>query len=153
LATRRHHSDKGLEAPTEPTDWDDLAKRVLVQGALYLHDPAVFSRIKIGRFEAQVKIGRGGFGIVFKAHDPKLNRWVALKLCLTRNPDAFDAFMDEARVLAELDHPNIVAVLEPGEYEGSPFFVMPYIDGENARISPNERPHQPGGRYWRCTSA
>jgi serine/threonine protein kinase len=137
LATRRHNSDKGdarSETPPEPDSWDELAKRVGVKGALYLHDPAVFSRIEIGRFEAQVKIGRGGFGMVFKAFDPKLQRWVALKLCLTRSQTAIDDLMHEAQVLAALDHPNIVAILEPpGEYEGSAFFVMPYIDGENVR--------------------
>ena len=134
MATRRHHSDKGDDRPETPTDpdWDELSKRITVEGALHRHDPAVFSRIKIGRFDAQVEIGRGGFGIVFKALDPKLNRWVALKLCLTRTPDAIDSLLEEARVLAKLDHPNIVAVLEPGEYEGSVFFAMPYIDGQNA---------------------
>jgi serine/threonine protein kinase len=136
LATRRHHSDKGdarPETPTEPNGWDELATRVRVRGALHLHDPATFPRIKIGRFDAQVKIGRGGFGIVFKAFDPKLKRWVALKLCLTRSEAAIEELMNEARVLAELNHPNIVSVLEPGEYEGSAFFAMPYIDGQNAR--------------------
>lgn len=136
MATRRHNSDKGHarpETPSELDSWDELAQRVGVKGALYLHDPAVFSRIKIGRFDAQVEIGRGGFGIVFKALDPKLKRWVALKLCLTRSQTAIEDLIHEAQVLAALDHPNIVAVLEPGEFEGSAFFAMPYIDGQNVR--------------------
>jgi serine/threonine protein kinase len=89
--------------------------------------------LKIGRFDALVCIGRGGFGIVFKARDPRLDRWVALKLCLTSSPRAIEGLMDEARVLAGLKHPNIVMVYEPGDHDGAPFFAMEYIEGENAQ--------------------
>jgi len=81
-------------------------------------------------------IGQGGMGLVFKARQPKLDRFVALKL-LPQKPGADPAFCErfhrEARVLARLSHPNIVAVHDFGE--AGPFFylLMEYVDGVNLR--------------------
>lgn len=81
-------------------------------------------------------IGQGGMGLVFKARQPKLDRFVALKL-LPQKPGADPAFCErfnrEARVLARLNHPNIVAVHDFGE--AGPFFylLMEFVDGVNLR--------------------
>jgi tRNA A-37 threonylcarbamoyl transferase component Bud32 len=81
-------------------------------------------------------IGQGGMGLVFKARQPKLDRFVALKL-LPQKPGADPAFCErfnrEARVLARLSHPNIVAVHDFGE--AGPFFylLMEFVDGVNLR--------------------
>jgi serine/threonine protein kinase len=88
--------------------------------------------LKIGKFEAIVDVGRGGFGIVFKARDPELDRVVALKLCRAR-PSAIDALLDEARLQAKLDrYPNIVTIYDQGRHDGAAFIAMQFIAGQNA---------------------
>jgi len=92
---------------------------------------AAFPHLEILEF-----IGQGGMGIVFKARQPKLDRFVALKL-LPQKPGADPSFCErfnrEARVLARLSHPNIVAVHDFGE--AGPFFylLMEFVDGVNLR--------------------
>jgi serine/threonine protein kinase len=88
--------------------------------------------VKIGRFDALVCIGEGGFGTVFKARDPKLGRLVALKLCRTRSKDVVNGIMNEAMALAQLEHANIVTIFELGEHDGAVFFAMRYLAGKNA---------------------
>jgi predicted Ser/Thr protein kinase len=86
------------------------------------------------------ELGRGGMGVVYKARQRRLDRVVALKV-LPREiaasaPDAArfeDRFTREARALARLSHPNIVAVHEFGERHGMYFFLMEYVDGANLR--------------------
>ena len=89
----------------------------------------------IGRYEIEREIGRGGMAVVYKARDPRLDRWVAIKLIQAK---AFAAnifghirerFEREAKALARLDHPNIVKVLDYGEHEGAPYLVMDYLEG------------------------
>ena len=89
----------------------------------------------IGRYEVEREIGRGGMAVVYLGLDPRLDRAVAIKLI---QPNAFAAnifghirerFEREAKALAKLDHPNIVKVLNYGEYEGSPYLVMDYLEG------------------------
>jgi serine/threonine protein kinase len=121
-----------VEAQTRaPHECDQLVLDVTDAAITHRIDPSS-PLVKIGRFDAISDIGKGGFGIVFKAHDPDLDRLVALKLCLTRSPSAIDELMDEAKVLAKLAHPNIVTIYEPGRHDGRVFFAMQYIDGENA---------------------
>jgi serine/threonine protein kinase len=81
-------------------------------------------------------IGQGGMGAVYKALQPKLDRWVAIKI-LSRDAAQTAGFADrfgrEARALAQLSHPNIVAVYDFGETDGLYFFVMEYVDGTDLR--------------------
>lgn len=90
---------------------------------------------KIGRYEIERELGRGGMAVVYKAKDTRLDRPVAIKLIQT---DAFatkalgsirERFEREAKALARLDHPNIVKVYDYGEYKGAPYLVMDYLDG------------------------
>ena len=80
-------------------------------------------------------IGRGGMGAVYKARQPALDRMVALKILASRHtePGFAERFGREARALAKLSHPNIVAVHEFGQVEGWHFFIMEYVDGVNLR--------------------
>lgn len=93
------------------------------------------SKKRIGRYELERELGRGGMAIVYLARDPELNRVVALKLIRKGAfPDEqmdpmIERFRREARALAKLDHPNIVKVLDYGDYEGSPYLVMDYLEG------------------------
>ena len=81
-------------------------------------------------------IGSGGMGTVFKARQKSLDRLVAVKLLspkISNDPSFAERFNREARTLAKLSHPNIVAVFESGEIEGRYYIVMEFIDGINLR--------------------
>jgi serine/threonine protein kinase len=81
-------------------------------------------------------IGKGGMGAVYKARQPALDRIVALKILppqTTGGPGFVERFNREARALAKLSHPNIVAVYEFGQANGLPFFIMEFVDGLNLR--------------------
>ena len=87
---------------------------------------------RIGRYEIQRRLGRGGMGTVYVAHDPVLGRMVAIKL-FAGDLDAADAaekFAREARAAAALNHSNIVTIHDFGEFDSQPFIVMEYIQGD-----------------------
>jgi hypothetical protein len=87
---------------------------------------------QLGRYEIQRRLGRGGMGTVYVAHDPVLGRMVAVKVFAgdLDVPDARERFSREARAAAALNHPNIVTVYDFGEYGSQPFIVMEYVPGE-----------------------
>jgi len=79
-------------------------------------------------------LGRGGMGFVFKARQPHLDRFVALKLLpdkLARDPHFAERFSREARMLARLNHPGIVSIYDFGQAGGFYFLLMEYVDGVN----------------------
>ena len=81
-------------------------------------------------------IGQGGMGFVFKARQPKLERFVALKILpetLAADPAFAERFSREGRVLARLSHPNIVTVHDFGQANGFFYLLMEYVDGVNLR--------------------
>ncbi len=86
-----------------------------------------------GRYELTGEVGRGGMGVVYRAHDPLLNREVAVKLIppAQLSAEAEQRFQREAQVVAQMDHPSIVAIHDLGRHEGSLFFVMPLVPGMN----------------------
>ena len=91
---------------------------------------------EVGQYRIIEKIGAGGMGEVYLAHDTKLDRKVALKFLsfhLSQDETSRARFTREAKAAAKLDHPNIVPVHEVGEYRGRPFFAMAYIKGQSLR--------------------
>ncbi|HUD47675.1 MAG TPA: protein kinase [Candidatus Baltobacteraceae bacterium] len=81
-------------------------------------------------------LGKGGMGAVYKARQPGLDRVVALKILPAQTasgPGFVERFNREARALAKLSHPNIVAVYEFGQVNGLPYFIMEFVDGLNLR--------------------
>ena len=81
-------------------------------------------------------LGRGGMGVVYKARQKSLNRFVALKLLAperVRDPLFADRFAREARALAALNHPNIVTIYDFGQAGGFYFLLMEFVDGMNLR--------------------
>ena len=87
---------------------------------------------KIGKFEVIDTVGHGGFGTVYKARDPELDRIVALKVPRRGNvagPQEMDRFLREARSAAQLRHPSIVSVHEVGQADGLPFLVSDFVQG------------------------
>ena len=87
---------------------------------------------QVGRYEIQRRLGRGGMGTVYAAHDSILGRLVAIKVFASDLDisDARERFVREARSAAALAHPNIVAVHDFGDHESQPYIVMEYIKGE-----------------------
>jgi len=88
--------------------------------------------MELGKFEILEELGRGGFGIVYKARDKALNRLVAIKVLhpnLVNDPTFLGRFRQEAQIAARLDHPNLVPVHDFGEAEGHYYIVMGYMPG------------------------
>lgn len=92
------------------------------------------------QYEVIEQIGEGGMGVVYKARDTKLDRFVALKF-LTKNVAASDAdrqrFFQEAKAAATLNHPNICTVYDVAEHDGKLFIAMEFIEGETLRDRKN----------------
>lgn len=95
---------------------------------------------RFGKYDILEQIGQGGFGKVYRGHDPQLHRTVAIKTCTARDPNLRQRFVREARLAAGLQHPNIVTVHDFGEENGLPYLVQELLDGEdlNRRIERRE---------------
>src|SRR5436190_7672170 len=88
------------------------------------------------RFRLEEKVGAGGMSSVYRAFDPTLERWVAIKLMhrdISTDPDQLERFRREARAVASLNHPHIVTVIDAGEDEGAPYIVFEYVEGETLK--------------------
>lgn len=91
---------------------------------------------QLGRYEIRSKIGEGGMGEVYAAHDSELGRSVAIKLLpneFTTDPDRRNRFRQEARVVSALNHPNIITIYEIGENEYGSFLATEFVDGRTLR--------------------
>src|SRR6266540_3356277 len=94
----------------------------------------------IGPFEVVTLLGVGGMGSVYRAHDPRLRRDVAIKVVLpafAADPDRLQRFEREALAVARLDHPNILAIHDIGTQEGSPYLVTELLEGMTLREKMN----------------
>ena len=91
---------------------------------------------RLGKYRIIERIGRGGMGMVYKAHDPMLDRTVALKV-ISSDVDVTDElrarFFREAQASARLSHPNVITVFDMGEEDGQLFIVMEFLEGEELR--------------------
>ena len=88
------------------------------------------------RYRLEEKIGSGGMSSVYRAFDPMLERWVAIKLMhrdISHDPDQLERFRREARAVAQLNHPHVVTVIDAGEDDGAPYIVFEYVEGETLK--------------------
>jgi tetratricopeptide (TPR) repeat protein/predicted Ser/Thr protein kinase len=81
------------------------------------------------RHDTAVRVGTGGMGEVFKAWDPDLERWVALKYLRHDDPELVQRLFREARAQARINHPGVCEVYEVGEEDGRPYIAMQFVDG------------------------
>src|SRR3984885_3792968 len=98
---------------------------------------ALTSGTKVGPYEVVAPAGAGGMGEVYRARDTRLNRDVAVKIlpaAFARDPERMRRFQQEAQAVAALNHPNILAIHDFGEHEGSPYIVTEFLDGETLRV-------------------
>jgi tetratricopeptide (TPR) repeat protein len=107
---------------------------------------------RFGEYELLEQVGRGGMGIVYKAHQPQAERLVALKqirgdfldaLSPTERSEAVARFRSEARAAAQLSHDNLVPVYDVGEVEGCPFYTMRFVEGHSLAAELQESPLPP----------
>ena len=101
---------------------------------------ALPSGTKIGPYEIIAPIGAGGMGEVFRAKDTRLGRDVAIKVLpetFAKDADRLRRFEQEARAVAALNHPNILAIHDIGEYNGSPYLVSELLEGHSLRTEMN----------------
>ena len=89
-----------------------------------------------GRYRLEAKLGSGGMSTVYLARDETLDRPVAVKVMhreMSEQPEQLERFRREARAVAKLSHPNVVAVIDAGEDGGHPYIVFEYVEGENLK--------------------
>ena len=100
----------------------------------------------IGPYRIVEQLGQGGMATVFKAYHAALDRYVALKVlhpAFTEDSTFLARFQREARLVAKLDHPNIVPIFDYAEHEGRPYLVMKFIEGETLKARMGRGPLPP----------
>jgi serine/threonine protein kinase len=112
----------------------------------------------VGPYRLVEKLGKGGMATVFKAYHPSLDRYVAIKAlhpAFMEHPGFLDRFEREAKVVAKLEHPNIVPIYDFSEHEGRPYLVLKYVRGETlkARLEKSQLTYKESRHIFRVISS
>ncbi|MGE5186520.1 MAG: protein kinase domain-containing protein [Acidobacteriota bacterium] len=131
----RATEDTALAATLAPGDPEAHAREVRAVTAR----PA--QGVAFGRYELLERLGAGAMGVVWRADDPELGRKVALKLL--KRPDAAltDRLVREARSMAQVNHPNVVAVYDVGVHDGATYIAMELVQGQSLRAWQTSKSH------------
>ena len=136
------------ETPTPGSDdplTDPLAETIATSGTGSIEKQRLHANVKaalfggtdpvrLGRYRLIEKLGQGGMGVVYRAHDDDLDRDVAIKLLRPDGGGTSKRLLREARSMARLSHPNIAAVFDVGTHEDSVYIAMEYVDGPSLRV-------------------
>ena len=126
--------DPTYERPTEtlpPAKTDERTATLGPGAAIEGEEPALESGHRLGRYLILEPVGHGGMGRVYAAYDPKLGRKVALKVLKGRGGGVrASRLLREARALARLNHPNVLAVYDADEVDGIVFLTMEFVNGQ-----------------------
>jgi serine/threonine protein kinase/Flp pilus assembly protein TadD len=90
----------------------------------------------VGVYRVMTQLGSGGMATVFRAYHPSLDRYVAIKVlhpALKQDPQFFERFKREARIVANLEHPSIIPVYDFSDHHGEPYLVMRFIEGDTLK--------------------
>ncbi len=115
-------------------------------GAQFVAVPKSLPLPQVPGYEVLSELGRGGMGVVYKARQLANGRTVALKMILPRlcpRPADTIRFRREIEAIANIRHPNLVAVLDVGEHEGRPYYALEYVDGGSLAFRAGNRPQPP----------
>jgi len=126
----------GPQLVTGPLDWPSEPGAGATR-------PRLEGGARLGPYEVRRLLGEGGMGEVYRAHDARLGRDVAIKMLpwsVQEDSERRERFHREARALAALNHPNVLAIYDTGEIEGAPYLVCELLEGETLRERLREGP-------------
>lgn len=149
---------RDVEALLNDSASDDgfIARRAVARASQFVVDAAPMIGRSVGGYHLLSLLGAGGMGEVYRSHDAKLGRDVAIKIlpsAFTSNPDRLARFEREARMLGSLNHPNICAIYGVEEADGLRFLILELVEGETLAAQIASARLQAGGAGLRMPAA